>query len=509
MTTDPATLYARLEERALARDQKGASDVYYDIVRAGRPLAEVVREFVRIHAPYTHVPYHQRLDDGVVKFVNNDHCLLGARASSELMALLPESLRWLPLAQTIWYIPTGLDAWNQLLGLAPGHYVRPYQLEVSATPPPPQVHIPDEAPVHRTGEFDALLSEWLTLVQRGEVAEQYRLFLGLLEDEVNRPRLLAQLAFAGLIDVQDRMYYNRSYTTGHKSFRARATIALGERVGWKDAHSIVYAGVPDVAVGPRWYSTYEMACNVAAEAFEGKDAALLANDAPLTVPESEALVDAILHGDESAFIRAVTALLKAGRGPRRILDVIQVASAQVILDTGLPNNFSMSQHGYEYCNTVRWFYDHFTHKHQVKLLYVAASFINRAAHHQRDTPGNARATVRRAGSGAKLPERQLLAHLEEAILALRADEAVQLTADALVDGVDRGRLVQALAIAAAKIGNDPHNQELGMGLLEDYLHSTAWDRDRLLLAQAKHSAGHRKYGNHLECQRRFVDALGV
>jgi len=35
-----------------------------------------VRETVRIHAPYTHVPYHQRLDDGVVKFVNNDHCLL-------------------------------------------------------------------------------------------------------------------------------------------------------------------------------------------------------------------------------------------------------------------------------------------------------------------------------------------------------------------------------------------------------------------------------------------------
>ena len=59
-----STLYAKLEERALARDQIGASQVYYDLVRAGRPLKEIVAEGVRIHAPYTHVPYHERIDDG-------------------------------------------------------------------------------------------------------------------------------------------------------------------------------------------------------------------------------------------------------------------------------------------------------------------------------------------------------------------------------------------------------------------------------------------------------------
>ncbi len=32
--------YARLEERILARDQGGASDVYYDLVRAARPGRE-------------------------------------------------------------------------------------------------------------------------------------------------------------------------------------------------------------------------------------------------------------------------------------------------------------------------------------------------------------------------------------------------------------------------------------------------------------------------------------
>ena len=77
----PTAEYARLEERIIARDQKGASDVLYRLMKQGRPVTEITRETVRIHAPYTHVPYHQRLDDGVVKFVNNDHCLLSERVA--------------------------------------------------------------------------------------------------------------------------------------------------------------------------------------------------------------------------------------------------------------------------------------------------------------------------------------------------------------------------------------------------------------------------------------------
>ena len=66
-TTLPAldATYARLEERILSRDQHGASDVFFDLVRQDRPLKELLHEAVRIHAPYTHVPFHQRLDDGI------------------------------------------------------------------------------------------------------------------------------------------------------------------------------------------------------------------------------------------------------------------------------------------------------------------------------------------------------------------------------------------------------------------------------------------------------------
>src|SRR2546430_14904473 len=132
-----ATDYARLEERILARDQLGASAALYDLMKDKRPVIEIVAQTVRIHAPYTHVPYHQRLDDGLVKFVNNDHCLLSERVGLPLMRLVSPALRWLPMAQTVWYMPTGPDPWNQLLRRAPGHYTRLYQISGHQAPPPP------------------------------------------------------------------------------------------------------------------------------------------------------------------------------------------------------------------------------------------------------------------------------------------------------------------------------------------------------------------------------------
>src|SRR5579863_8179682 len=93
--------YEKLEDRVLARDQVGASECYYDLVRDGRPLPEMLREAVRIHGPYTHVPYHERIDDGFVNFVNNDHCLLSARAATRLAGMVPPDCAALPLAQTI------------------------------------------------------------------------------------------------------------------------------------------------------------------------------------------------------------------------------------------------------------------------------------------------------------------------------------------------------------------------------------------------------------------------
>ena len=69
--------------------------------------------------------------------------------------------------------------------------------------------------------------------------------------------------FAGLIDVQDRMLFNRSYTTGPQgvSRTLHGRDRQRDRLGQSAVHHVLYAGALDIAVGPRWYSTYEMACN--------------------------------------------------------------------------------------------------------------------------------------------------------------------------------------------------------------------------------------------------------
>src|SRR6202161_1481493 len=166
-TGKPQALYDKLEERILQRDQKGASDVYYDLVRAGRPMSEIVAEGVRIHAPYTHVPYHERIDDGYVNFVNNDHCLLSARASLHLSKLVPEDCAALPYAQTIWYIPTGLDIWNQKILKAPGHYARAPGWSMPPGPPPmPEVAWADQEPEHLDGPLPERVATSVTTGHR-------------------------------------------------------------------------------------------------------------------------------------------------------------------------------------------------------------------------------------------------------------------------------------------------------------------------------------------------------
>jgi hypothetical protein len=515
-----------MEERVLARDQVATSEVFYDLVRAGRPLEEMLARSVRIHAPFTHVPYHQRIDNGVVRFVNNDHCLLSARASLRLRDLVGERYQFLPMAQTVWYVPTGLDPWNQLLGRMPGHYARTrYKREEWAGLPPPEVHWDDQEPLHLDGTIEERLDEWLTLVQRGEVVTAYRVFLALLEETEHRERVLAQLVFAGLIDVQDRMLYNRSYTTGHKSYRARATVELGDAIGWENAHAVVYAGVPDIAVGPRWYSSYEMAGEVAwirlAEDEERQRSSigatpdlpperhLLANEIPLTSAESEMLIQSLIRAPEPAYIEAITALLLGGKDPRQIVDVLQVAAARVVLETGDPRNFSMPQHDYEYTNTLAWFFDRFDHPHRLKLLYVAGSFINQCARWVRDTPGNGEANTSPPAGSEALSWTALLANLDDAMVRRSPTESVAWVRAYLATGHDTRPLVRVLALGAAKQGNDPHNQELGLCFLEDYGKTSSRDRDTLLMGCAQHTAGHIKYGDSLEAYRRFAEAFGL
>jgi hypothetical protein len=523
VSSDVRALYEKLEDRCIMRDQVGASEAFYALVRAERPLQEIVSEGVRIHAPYTHVPYHERIDDGYPNFVNNDHCLLSARAAINLTKMVPSHLAMLPSAQTIWYIPTGLDIWNQKINKAPGHYTR-HRGDSSKieAPPAPVVYWADQEPLAQQGPLKERLNNWMTLVHRGNVVEAYRVFLGLMENTAERKEVLAEMCFAGLMDVQDRVLHARSYTTGHKAYRTRSTVELGHFLGWDKAHHVVYAGALDVAVGPRWYSTYEVACNYVKMNIEGEslhavpyggvgegELAVLRQSGEVNQEEAAELIRAVMRDTEHVTFEVLSRLLKSGKDPRRVLDVLQLAVAQIVLETTDPNNFNMPHHCYEYHNTLAWFYDNFDHPRRLRLLYVAASFANRVADNQRGLNDVNPVKVQAAPGANGLSERQLLDRVDDSICALNGMEALAWTQAYCERYSDRGPLVSRIALAACKLGNDPHNQEIAQCMLMDYGVNRQPGRDRLLLTAAYHTAMHRKYGDTQEAARRFGAAMGV
>lgn len=513
--------YDALERCVMARDQVAASAAYYDLRRAARPLTEMLREAVRIHGPYTHVPYHERIDDGYVNFVNNDHCLLSARATLHLTDMVAPDLAGLPMAQTVWYIPTGLDIWNQKLIKAPGHYARGYEMP-PGPPPEPVVHWPDQDPIHLDGSLHDKLEHWVTLVHRGQVLEAYRVFLGVMAAPANRKQALAALVFAGLMDIQDRVYLNRSYTTGHKAYRARSTAELGAAIGWDDAHDVLYAGALDIAVGPRWYSTYEQACNaikvliddevLKAVPYAGasdREREMWDNQAPLDTVEVNETVEALIRAPEPAGHEQIAKLLNAGKAPRAILETIQIAAATVLLETRVDVNFSIPQHCYEYCNTVGWFLDNFDHAQKLKLLFTAASFLGRNAEQQRQAGDVTPLSVAAPAGATGMTLDAMLAELDRALITLDVEASLAWARACLDDGGDRAALGRTVAGAAAKIGNDPHNQEIAQCFLEDFARSEAADKELLFLGAVHHTACHRKYGDYLECYHRYCDAFGV
>src|SRR5262245_65949887 len=93
----------------------------------------------------------------------------------------------------------------------------------------------------------------------GDVRRSYGLFLGLAADESVRPLLRDHLLFMGLIDLQDTIVGRKARNTGHKALRARAVTDLADTIGWERARGVYYIGVPDMAIGPLYYSLYDAA----------------------------------------------------------------------------------------------------------------------------------------------------------------------------------------------------------------------------------------------------------
>jgi hypothetical protein len=230
------------------------------VAREGRSVGAALSVVAAAEAPFVQVPSHINVRDGQITLINNDHTILGLRASAYLMPFLPERYRLLPLLQSVWYIPAGLDIWNQLLGRYPGRYATMKGITV---PPPsygPVVWNEDQEPIHEPGTIEERLRAHMTASVSGDWRRSYGVFLGLAEDEQAPPLLADQLQFLGLIDLQDTVIGHKARNTGHKALRARAVTDLADLIGWEGSHGVYYMGVPDMAIGPLYYSLYDAVC---------------------------------------------------------------------------------------------------------------------------------------------------------------------------------------------------------------------------------------------------------
>src|SRR5438552_2906500 len=120
----------------------------------GRSVGDALGEVTAAEAPFVQVPSHIDVRDGQITLINNDHTILGLRASHDLAPFLPAEYRLLPLLQSVWYVPAGLDIWNQLRGKYPGRYATMKGMNV---PPPsygPVVWNREEAPIPQEGPLD-------------------------------------------------------------------------------------------------------------------------------------------------------------------------------------------------------------------------------------------------------------------------------------------------------------------------------------------------------------------
>jgi hypothetical protein len=510
MPLDLATLrndkaFDALTAAILDRDQPRTADLFYKmVIDEGRSVGEALSVVTAAEAPYVQVPNHINVRDGQVVLVNNDHTILGLRTSADLAPYLPEQYRLLPMLQSVWYIPAGLDIWNQLLGRYPGRYATMKGMNV---PPPeygPVVWNQDVAPLREGGTLDERLNAHMVATMGGQVERSYGMFLDLAADETARDRLRDQMLFLGLIDVQDTIVGRKARNTGHKALRARAIVGLADYVGWERAHGVFYTGVPDMAVGPLYYSLYDYICVKLTNAFPDLGRNLVReNQTPLSPTEVEAFIDMLMTADQDTVFGQLTEHLKNGKSIRSLGDTIQIGAGELILRNTVPRSFTDGQHPFDYCNTANFWIRTCGSPYQPRILYMMANFVNDSA---RSNKWN-KSVIESELAGYDFANRDpasLLKELDEAILAFDIARSTAVANAYLVSGADRSKYMATVALVASKFQDDPHNQKITHSAFQEHENNSTHLKDRLLLVAVRQLAGWPKMPGERDCYARFM-----
>jgi len=497
--------FPKLTEAILERDQPRTADLFFRMVaREGRSVGDALSVVAAAEAPYVQVPSHINVRNGQITLINNDHTILGLRASAYLMPFLPEKYRLLPLLQSVWYIPAGLDIWNQLLGKYPGRYATMKGITV---PPPsygPVVWNEDQEAIREPGTIDERLHAHMIATVSGASRRSYGLFLGLAEDGQARPLIADQLQFLGLIDLQDTVIGRKARNTGHKALRARAVTDLANLIGWEGSHGVYYMGVPDMAIGPLYYSLYDAVCVLMGSEFAEAGARIEeTNRTPLTPDEVEEMVRQLMEAGADTVWDLLTTHLRNGRSVRSLGAGIEIGAAELILRTTVPRQFTNAQHPFDYCNVANNWLRTSSSPYRPSILYLMASFVNDAAHENKLTASVIEKEIAGFGPRGSTPS-VLLQELDEAIMTLDIQRTSAVANAYLQSEADRKAYQATIALAACRFQDDPHNQKITISSFEEYGHNSTHLRDRLLLAAARQLAGWVKMPGERDCYARFM-----
>jgi hypothetical protein len=492
-----------LTEAILERDQTKTTDIFAKMVHGGQSIGDALSIVAAAEAPYVNVPCHINIKDGNIALTNNDHTLLGLRASTYLMPYLPEKYRLLPLLQSVWYIGAGLDIWNQLLFKYPGRYATMKGVQVPAPDYSPVVWLEDVPPIVEAGTLEERLHSYMIATMNGDSKRCHGLFLGLAQDPAARAELRDTIEFLGLIDIQDTVIGRKARNTGHKAIRARAVTDLANYIGWEKSHGVFYMGVPDMAIGPLYYSAYDAASVRMAAEFEDAGKSLVeTNQTPLSPAEIEDMVERMMVAPNDEIWDLVTTHLRNGKSIKSLGDTIQIAAAELILRTTVARSFTNGQHPFDYCNVANNWLRNTSSPYKARILFLMANFVNDSAHENKLGQSLLAEEAGGYDPSGRTPH-ALLRELDDAIMALDAPRATTVAAAYLKSGADRRAYMETVALCACRFQDDPHNQKITISTFEEYGHNSTHLKDQLLMATARLLAGWTKMPGERECFARF------
>jgi len=527
----------RFQEALIQADYQRTADRFVGLLKGGQRMPDLVRHSLDAAAPFLTVPSHVMVNDaGEMSNVNYDHCVLGLRASRRMMPYLPEAHRQLSMAQAVWYMPQGLDVWDQLLCEFPGHYARDDKkcgarpggtdeqgndrFDGPAWSAPKQWFLTDHDP-DREGAVAERLVRFQNRIMEGDRNGAYKLALGLRReaDPAVRRQLESQLLFCAIIDLQDTLQQRKLQNIGHKALRARAAVELSDLIGYEYADSLYYCVVPDVACFPRLYPLYDYSTLALGGKFKGEMYSIKQkNQEPLSDEERETFIDVILNAKQPQVLSHVTDLIVAGKRLIEISDCVIAAFCKHLTDeVWSKKSFFQIGHAFDYTNVVSYWLRSYEHTHQAKGPYFQAAFVNDCIQMTKAFPKDVNSEfylgdwkahtdwASRFGLG------ECLGQMIGAIERLDYPRAVACADSYLGRTSDRRPLMEALTIACAKFQNDPHIQRHAATMIEEYENTTLppQHKDNMLRAWACYVSGGAKRTTSLDCVRLYEDRLSV